>query len=87
MSDTEQSVPDVEELSIELEPHDDGWYQSMLLECITATGKADEMEKRRLRGRLFVLRDLFGLTEDEVVEIASRYGRGDEVTELWGITP
>ena len=78
----DRPVPPVDELTIDLEPHDDSWFQSQLLECVNALGEVGEKDEQRIHGRVFVLRDLFGLSEDDVVEIAERFGKGDDMAAL-----
>lgn len=58
------------------------WFQGLLMNCINAVRSADRDKRLEIKGRVFVLRDMFALSEAEVVELAETYGAGEEMAEL-----
>lgn len=78
---------DIDDLELDVSPHDSDWFASMLLNCFNALRADDEATRNQIRGRIFVLRDLFNLSEEEVIELASNHGWGDEMAETLGDEP
>jgi hypothetical protein len=70
------------DLELDVSPHDSSWFQSKLLNCITALHEADREEQLRIKGRVHALQDLFGVSDEELVGLAERYEASGKMREI-----
>lgn len=82
MTDTHHLSIDDLEPDGEIDEHTADWFRGLLMDCINAVRSADRDKRLEIKGRVFVLRDMFALSEAEVVELAEKYGAGEEMAEL-----
>lgn len=78
---TPAEVTQPDDLEFDLEPHDTNWFASVMLDSMNALPEADENLRHEIRGRLWVCQDMFGLSDDELLNLAPDYVE-DEVAEL-----
>ncbi len=65
--------------------HTAQWFQSTLINAIIAVPEADRDKMLRIRGRLYVLRDIFGLSEDDIIALAEEYEIADHVSDVFEV--
>lgn len=58
------------------------WFEGKLLNCINALHEADRDERLRIKGRMHVLMDLFGLSDAEAVALAKQYEAHEQMAEI-----
>lgn len=85
--DSETSRDDterIEDLELDVSPHDSSWFQSKLLNCINALHEADHEQQLRIQGRVHVLQDLFSMSDETLIELAARRDVEDEMRGVLG---